>query len=104
VCGFRQSAERLKKDFLCCSECGQRIGLPAPREELFLDPRERHMVEQEQDAAHQRTRFETALAWVRKYLDADDADFQAPTCFVSYAWGEPEQERWVERHLAMDLR
>jgi hypothetical protein len=28
----------------------------------------------------------------------------APTCFISYAWGDPEHERWVERDLATDLR
>jgi hypothetical protein len=26
-----------------------------------------------------------------------------PTCFISYAWGRPEQERWVEHALAADL-
>jgi len=27
-----------------------------------------------------------------------------PECFISYAWGDPEQERWVERSLATDLQ
>jgi hypothetical protein len=27
-----------------------------------------------------------------------------PECFVSYAWGEREHERWVERSLATDLQ
>jgi hypothetical protein len=25
-------------------------------------------------------------------------------CFISYAWGVPDQELWVERNLAMDLQ
>ena len=25
-----------------------------------------------------------------------------PECFISYAWGDREQERWVERNLATD--
>ena len=29
---------------------------------------------------------------------------KAPQCFVSYAWGEPQHERWVERNLATDLQ
>ncbi len=27
-----------------------------------------------------------------------------PECFISYAWGNPEQERWVEKSLATDLQ
>jgi TIR domain-containing protein len=27
-----------------------------------------------------------------------------PDCFISYAWGIPEQERWVEKRLATDLQ
>ena len=25
-------------------------------------------------------------------------------CFISYAWGNQEQERWVEKSLATDLQ
>ena len=27
-----------------------------------------------------------------------------PECFISYAWGDPERERWVEKSLATDLQ
>jgi len=27
-----------------------------------------------------------------------------PNCFISYAWGNPEHERWVEKLLATDLQ
>ena len=27
-----------------------------------------------------------------------------PLCFISYAWGDPEHELWVESRLATDLR
>jgi hypothetical protein len=27
-----------------------------------------------------------------------------PECFISYAWGVPEHERWVEKRLAADLQ
>ena len=30
------------------------------------------------------------------------AERLAPKCFISYAWGEPDHERWVER-IANDL-
>ena len=28
----------------------------------------------------------------------------APECFISYAWGNPEHEHWVEKSLATDLQ
>jgi TIR domain-containing protein len=27
-----------------------------------------------------------------------------PECFISYAWGDREQERWVEHNLATDMQ
>lgn len=27
-----------------------------------------------------------------------------PACFISYAWGEPKHEQWVEKRLARDLQ
>jgi len=30
-------------------------------------------------------------------------DREGPSCFISYAWGKPEHERWVEKSLARDL-
>jgi hypothetical protein len=29
---------------------------------------------------------------------------RTPECFISYAWGVVEHERWVEKNLAMDLQ
>ena len=29
---------------------------------------------------------------------------KAPECFISYAWGVPAHERWVEKRLATDLQ
>src|SRR5262249_2903881 len=33
-----------------------------------------------------------------------EAGLTVPECFISYAWGDSEHERWVERHLATDLQ
>jgi hypothetical protein len=34
----------------------------------------------------------------------DDQKLARPECFISYAWGDRERERWVERNLAADLQ
>lgn len=49
-----------------------------------------------------RTAYETALVLVKSLLRTRD-DSINPTCFISYAWGTPEHERWVIQ-LAKDLR
>lgn len=33
-----------------------------------------------------------------------DKNLAGPECFISYAWGDKEQERWVERSLSPDLQ
>jgi len=53
-------------------------------------------------AAEQRTRFEQAVFRVRAYMA--EQNIQPPECFISYAWGVPEHERWVEKRLATDLQ
>ena len=52
--------------------------------------------------AKQRTRFEQAIFRVQSY--AFSQRMQPPDCFISYAWGKAEHERWVEKLLAPDLQ
>ena len=52
--------------------------------------------------AEQRTRFEQAVFQAARRTPRAEA--RAPECFISYAWGEREHERWVERNLATDLQ
>jgi TIR domain len=59
-------------------------------------------VEVQRRSAEQRTRFEQAVYRVRAYVA--DQKIQPPECFLSYAWGVPEHERWVEKRLATDLQ
>jgi hypothetical protein len=40
--------------------------------------------------------------WVVSYVESQK--LPRPECFISYAWGNKEQERWVERNLATDLQ
>jgi len=59
-------------------------------------------VELQRRTAEQRTRFEQAVFQVRAYVAEQGTN--PPECFISYAWGVPEHERWVEKRLATDLQ
>jgi class 3 adenylate cyclase/GTPase SAR1 family protein len=50
----------------------------------------------------ERSRFENVIARWKIYVA--DEKITVPTCFISYAWGNSEQERWVEESLATDLQ
>ncbi|MCY2967392.1 MAG: TIR domain-containing protein, partial [Planctomycetota bacterium] len=95
-------ARRLKKgkSVVGCEECCQMVVLP-PDEPLSLRPLERLAVLREGAIAAVRTRFEEVIFELLRL--AKEEHLRAPTCFVSYAWGQPKQERWVERRLALDL-
>ena len=58
-------------------------------------------MESQRRAAEQRTRFEQAVFRVQAYVA--EQKITPPECFISYAWGVPEHERWVEKRLATDL-
>jgi len=96
--------QRMKegKDFAFCNECGQKLTLPKMAEPIQLT----REVEAEVDAQHrkaaQRTRFEQAVFRVQTYVT--EQGIKPPECFISYAWGVPEHERWVEKSLATDLQ
>lgn len=88
------------KGFLFCGECGEKITLPKEGEKVMLSRAEREQLGEERERTRRRTAFESALVRVKAVVR--DEKKSAPSCFVSYAWGEAEQERWV-RGLANDL-
>jgi GTPase SAR1 family protein len=96
--------ERLRgaKGFAFCAECGEKAVLQKAEEPIQLTQTERRKVEEQQWFAAQRTRFEQAVFQVMSYVK--DRKGKAPECFISYAWGAQERERWVERNLATDLQ
>jgi hypothetical protein len=96
--------ERLRgaKGFAFCAECGERAILQKAEEPIQLTQTERRKVEEQQWFAAQRTRFEQAVFQVMSYVK--DRNVKAPECFISYAWGDRAQERWVEKNLATDLQ
>ena len=96
--------ERLRgaKDFAFCAECGERAVLPKADEPIQLTQSEQRKVEEQRWIAAQRTRFEQAVFQLASYVESQGP--KRPECFISYAWGDKEQERWVERNLATDLQ
>ena len=86
-----------------CSNCGKKVALPkgvltTPTREVAADTLNR-----EQHVAQKRTKFETAVTSLKSYLRDTAPNAKPPSCFISYAWGNPEDERRVA-HLATDLR
>jgi small GTP-binding protein len=106
-CGYRQQRSEVVKrigegkGFLFCGECGKKITLPMAGEKVMLTRTVREQLGQEQERTRRRTAFESALVRVKAVVR--DENKRAPSCFVSYAWGDVEQERWV-RGLANDLQ
>ncbi len=90
------------RDFSFCNECGAKLTLPNPESLTRLSQKEERELDIQQVVAQRRTNFETALVRVKSLL-RDRREAEKPTCFISYAWGVPEHERWVLQ-LAKDLR
>ncbi|HEX5727750.1 MAG TPA: GTP-binding protein, partial [Longimicrobiaceae bacterium] len=85
-----------------CSKCGAQVALPAAGEPIQLTRDEQALVDEQRRTAEQRTRFEQAVFQLQGFVK--EQGIAVPECFVSYAWGVPEHERWVEHSLATDLQ
>ncbi len=88
--------------FAFCNDCGEKLALPKMAEPIQLTREVQAEVESQRRTAEQRTRFEQAVFQVQAYVAAQK--ITPPECFISYAWGVPEHERWVEKRLATDLQ
>jgi WD40 repeat protein/GTPase SAR1 family protein len=86
---------------LFCTRCGERVTLPRVDVPIQLTREQAVHVEEQRRAADRRSRFEQALFRLKTYVTQEQ--ILPPECFISYAWGDPEQERWVEHVLATDL-
>ena len=85
-----------------CSDCGENVTLPKVTEPIQLTREVKEEVDSQRRIAEQRTRFEQAVFRVRAFVA--EQKITPPECFISYAWGEAEHERWVEKRLATDLQ
>ncbi|HJT26445.1 MAG TPA: GTP-binding protein [Pyrinomonadaceae bacterium] len=84
-----------------CSKCGEEMMLPVMAKPLQLTQEVQVEVHAQSRAAGQRTPFEQAVFRLCAYTK--EQKITPPECFISYAWGEPEHERWVEKRLVDDL-
>ncbi len=85
-----------------CSDCGEKLILPKADEPIQLTQTVQRKVDKEKWIAACRSRFERIIFQVLSYVE--DQKLPKPECFISYAWGDKDQERWVERNLATDLQ
>jgi small GTP-binding protein len=97
-----RDAMRQKDETTFCSKCGEKLTLPAMTDPIQLTQAVQAKVDLQRQAAEQRTRFEQAVFRVRAFTV--EQKITPPECFISYAWGVPEHERWVEKRLAADLQ
>jgi hypothetical protein len=88
-------------DFAFCARCGDKVSLPKVDRPIQLTRKQAAEVEAQRRAADQRSRFEQAAFRWSSYITEEK--MAQPECFISYAWGNAEQERWVEKSLATDL-
>ncbi|MGH3720268.1 MAG: TIR domain-containing protein [Pseudonocardiaceae bacterium] len=96
--------ERFAKgaDHAFCPDCGRWVALPPADAPIELTQEQAADHQTQRRAASLRSRFEQALFRLTTYVKQEE--IPAPDCFISYAWGDERQERWVEHELATDLR
>jgi GTPase SAR1 family protein len=87
--------------FLFCNDCGAKVPLRKP-DKVQLAQQLPDEVDVLTRAAAQRTPFEQAAFRIRSFVKSKG--HPAPRCFISYARGNAEHERWVERNLAADIK
>lgn len=105
-CGLRQERStvvrraREQRTFLVCEECGTRLDMPSDEDGdgAAVEPK---AVNAQRQAALERSTYEAALVRIKAL--ALERGLSAPSCFLSYAWGEPDHHVWM-RDLATDLR
>jgi small GTP-binding protein len=97
-CGEQQDrgavARRVKEgaSAIFCSKCGNRMDIAQAGERS----RSSSVVAIDAEHAKARTRFEAALVHLQRVISGK----KTPTCFISYAWGSIEHERWVSTFAA----
>jgi hypothetical protein len=90
------------EEFAFCNRCGEKITLPKVDQSICPTMEQAEEIEANSLVADQRSKFEQVLFLFKSYLK--DNGIASQECFISYAWGDQEQELWVERKLAMDLQ
>jgi hypothetical protein len=93
---------RMAEGFAFCGDCGTRARWRKPEAPIQLSLQQSNAVAKQRLMADLRSRFEHAVyRWKSHVTEGQRA---TPSCFISYAWGNVEHERWVEYNLASDLQ
>jgi WD40 repeat protein len=83
------------KDFIYCFECSNKISVVGG---ITLESKASpysHVTVREQIRAQLRTAYEATWVKFRRYLLESQRLNQKPSCFISYAWGKQDEEKWV---------
>ena len=99
---IRKAISGLRASFFC-DQCGTKIQTPTPHEIGTHAPRHATVLQQAEQISVRRTEYEVAVSWIKSFRRDRRDGPQKPTCFISYAWGNPLDERWVE-DLVVNLR
>jgi small GTP-binding protein len=107
-CGHQQDRRdvsakvRRGQDKVFCEDCGQRLALDGGSP---LGTAAGPGVETLAAAgrARRRATFEGVLTRLRGLVHFRTGIEDGPTCFVSYAWGDPDHETWVRETFSRDL-
>jgi small GTP-binding protein len=86
-----------------CPESGDEIAIPTNSEAVTLSGDESAVVEKQSQLAARRTALSVALAHLRSYIAEVSPKRSRPVIFISYAWGDPAHEQWVQQRLVHDL-
>jgi hypothetical protein len=85
------------RPFFYCDTCGEKLSTPRTADIGMSVGRHTDVVRTAEETTDRRTRYEVALAWVKAFRRDRGDGSKKPTCFISYAWGDHNHERWVEQ-------
>ncbi len=84
-----------------CTRCGQAVSFPVAATRMQLPDAQQDDLRLQGKIADKRSDFERSLFRLKAFVTQEGVE--APDCFISYAWGDSDSERWVEHNLAADL-
>jgi WD40 repeat protein/GTPase SAR1 family protein len=89
--------------FHFCGYCGTKIALPVICGTTEVRNIREQRLDHQQVLSNYRTSYEARLVTLKRIAANKGPAATPPQCFISYAWGVAEHEKWVLR-LATDLR
>src|SRR5262249_25913541 len=85
------------RESLCCDVCGEKLATPLMGSIGTSAEKDPDFIRAAEQRADRRTTYEVAVAWLKGFRRDRGEDRRKPSCFISYAWGDSQCERWVEQ-------